>query len=1381
MSRHSERLAPAGCCVDVPHVTPLSIDQNAGLSMVPEDILPSAWLGHVPFAFWVVEEARPDILVELGTHNGTSFLGFCQAIKERGLSTKAFAVDTWEGDEHAGHYGEGVHARLDQLVQAKYSEFAQLMRMRFDEAMPCFSDGSIDLLHIDGLHTYEAVKHDFDKWLPKMSRRGVVLFHDTMVRERDFGVWRLWEELRSRYPAFEFKHTHGLGVLLVGDEPPLPLAALCRLTSTSAEASVSNLFGALGQRFKLLDRIGQLDAQLADAVQHAANYQSMYVTAEAAMRHAIDCFGPQFEERRCELEAASAQISGLAAEGDSAQRRADAAIRGQELASVQVVELTAKLDAIKDESASRSRQLEDAAAQISELTAEAESLRRQAGWARRGQEVASAQLRDRMAEYLELQAASGVEVAHLTLALAEAEASRQSDSQRLKDLQCEGGQALATLQTELGHRDEQLQDLGTRLNLRRLELDQVLASKSWRITAPMRWVRGRLAAARRGARTPTYVDVLGPPGHQVDEPADPGIDVRLPVLPAATAEYLQENVPAEPHRRASTSLGPADTAAPVAKSLRGSRKVGRPSRRRGSLVRGLRAAAAQGARTDPRDKFDAAFYLLQYPDIAAAGLDPYRHYVLYGKAEGRLAFRPRLIIEPGGIPFDPARETILVVSHEASRTGAPVLSLNLVQELQKRYNVVAMLLGGGALVEEFRSSCTWLVGPMDLRGSAVRAAVVIDQLVDLHPLRFAVINSIESSAVLEPLARRRVAAVSLVHEFAAYTRPKEMFWNALHWAAQTVFSTPLTLESAYLEFPDLADKTFVVLPQGRCQLPMDAKGRAVRLREDSRLLAAMRPHGSSDDAFVVLGAGFVQQRKGVDLFIKCASDVLASDRGRHCRFVWIGSGYNPERDITYSVYLADQLRRAGLDQHVTIIDETFSIETAYQAADMLLLSSRLDPLPNVAIDAMAHGLPVVCFDKASGIASILAEEGLADQLVAGYLDTDDMASKVLELASSPSLRHRVRGRVLEVVKKRFDMPSYVGALERLALAADEELAQRWYEVYEIVQSGLFRLDFHGSRLAPDRPVESVLEFEYLRSWSSDTERRKPFPGFHPGMYREARGLALSEDPLFDFIRSEKPEGEWCKEVIIAAEVATLVPAHARVALHLHVYYPDMLADILERLAGNLIRPDLFVSVPDNAAKSLVEPMLATYGGVLAQVRVVPNRGRDIGPFLTAFGPELSGYDVVGHLHTKKSLDLNDSAFALRWSTFLLENLLGPTSRMADVIVGRMLADPGLGLVFPDDPHVVGWLGNLEYAKAIGNRMGLADFPKEFDFPVGTMFWVKPLAIKPLIELALDWDDYPDEPLGYDGTILHAIERLIPLVVADSGFKVAVTNIPGVSR
>lgn len=175
---------------------------------------PPSWVGHMPFAYWLMQEVKPIIMVELGTQSGNSYFSFCQSVFENKLMSTCFAVDTWKGDAHSGPYGEDVFEKVLKHNQ-KYP-FSTLMRSTFDNAVGYFQDGSIDLLHIDGLHTYEAVKHDFETWQPKLSPSAVVLFHDTQVRHEDFGVWKFWDELKVKeqgYPNMEFLHCNGLGVI----------------------------------------------------------------------------------------------------------------------------------------------------------------------------------------------------------------------------------------------------------------------------------------------------------------------------------------------------------------------------------------------------------------------------------------------------------------------------------------------------------------------------------------------------------------------------------------------------------------------------------------------------------------------------------------------------------------------------------------------------------------------------------------------------------------------------------------------------------------------------------------------------------------------------------------------------------------------------------------------------------------------------------------------------------------------------------------------------------------------------------------------------------------------------------------------------------------
>lgn len=175
-----------------------------------------AWSGHRRFAYDLVRFAKPKVIVELGTLYGTSFFSFCQAIKDGGLTTSCFAVDTWQGDPHTGMYGtinDGIYQAVASFKNREFPHIGTLVRKTFDEALAMFPVKSIDILHIDGYHAYESVLHDYTSWLPKLAPNGIVLFHDTSVKVLDFGVHLLWDQLSAIHPHMQFYHSNGLGVL----------------------------------------------------------------------------------------------------------------------------------------------------------------------------------------------------------------------------------------------------------------------------------------------------------------------------------------------------------------------------------------------------------------------------------------------------------------------------------------------------------------------------------------------------------------------------------------------------------------------------------------------------------------------------------------------------------------------------------------------------------------------------------------------------------------------------------------------------------------------------------------------------------------------------------------------------------------------------------------------------------------------------------------------------------------------------------------------------------------------------------------------------------------------------------------------------------------
>ena len=313
---------------------------------------------------------------------------------------------------------------------------------------------------------------------------------------------------------------------------------------------------------------------------------------------------------------------------------------------------------------------------------------------------------------------------------------------------------------------------------------------------------------------------------------------------------------------------------------------------------------------------------------------------------------------------------------------------------------------------------------------------------------------------------------------------------------------------------------------------------------------------------------------------------------------------------------------------------------------------------------------------------------------------------------------------------------------------------------------------------------------YLDAWRVGDGLRKPFPGFHPGIYRDHHP-ELKGDPAIAFLKAGRPVGPWMTEVVggkrksegdCDREQRSRKPQTVRAALHLHLHYPEEAGGLFRALNAANLKPDLFISVTSEGVRVRVKEMMEKHGMKSQCLEVFPNRGRDLAPFFTGFREALLSYEVVGHFHTKQSRHA-PSGYVKKWAAFLQKNLIGENGEMVDIILSRFATDPMIGIAYPDDPIIVGWFENYPNGKALLEGMGLP-VPEEqrfFNFPVGSMFWARTAALKPLFELGLGWEDYPEEPIPQDGTILHAMERLLGVIPGLGGYRTLVTHVPGAGR
>ena len=816
-----------------------------------------------------------------------------------------------------------------------------------------------------------------------------------------------------------------------------------------------------------------------------------------------------------------------------------------------------------------------------------------------------------------------------------------------------------------------------------------------------------------------------------------------------------------------------------------------------SLVEAASHYASVGERQGlrPNPDFDPTVYAAAYPELANSEMGLLVHYARHGAAEGRLkSFDPEPFIRKGRRPFDATKSTVLVACHDASRTGAPILGWNLVRALGATHNVVAVLLRGGELVETFVDDAAVVAGPLDSIAQAPEGlAFVVRELHKRHPIDFAIANSIECRPLLFGLTDSFIPVVSLVHEFAANVYPPGSMTAGLLMSTEVVFDAEVQRQAALDDWPGTTRQNQTVFHQGASAVP---RARPATPKPGAPVEPKPRPDvgrlvRGPDDRPVVLGLGTIAMRKGVDLFVQIAQAVVTALGADRVRFVWIGDAPDPHPEGLYCDWLADQIRRGGLAKTVVLLDPVDDLTDAYAAASVVISPSRLDPFPNVAMDAALAGVPLICFERANGFAEFLAGDEDTRTLVMPYLDVAAAARRVVELIGDEPRRAALGQTLKDLATRDFAMSRYVERLRPVIADAKAITAQERRDTTFLTEDETFLpalwLDPHDI-MSRERAARY-----HVRKAASGQEAnqysRRPALGFVPQTYAEHHPELAAppfENPLAHWVRAGKPAGPWSHAVNVPSASPPPGASTLRTALHIHLHYPELAAGLLRALAVNASRLDLFVSTTSEQKAADLEQRFKAYSKGPVVVEAAPNRGRDIGPMLTLFADRLQHYDVVGHVHGKRSLALTSVGLStdlgVQWHDFLQQHLLGDKFPMVDIILGRFAAARDLGLVFPEDPNLTGWSLDRDLAVEIAARMDPAmRVPRFIDFPIGTMFWMRPAAFKLLFDLGLDWSDYPEEPVPIDGTMLHALERLFPVICEHAGYSVETTHVPGVTR
>lgn len=300
--------------------------------------------------------------------------------------------------------------------------------------------------------------------------------------------------------------------------------------------------------------------------------------------------------------------------------------------------------------------------------------------------------------------------------------------------------------------------------------------------------------------------------------------------------------------------------------------------------------------------------------------------------------------------------------------------------------------------------------------------------------------------------------------------------------------------------------------------------------------------------------------------------------------------------------------------------------------------------------------------------------------------------------------------------------------------------------------------------------------------------------------RNSTGEVVSE--LYDYIKNETDYDEdyiWeailrdyhQADIVSNMNLTYILPTNMvykyketpKIALIIHLYFPDLLEKSLKYISSMPENADIYITTDTKEKKEEIERVYKNRLRNKFEVRLIKNRGRDVSSLLVGVKDVIMNYDLACFAHDKKTAQVKPGSCGNSFAYKCFENVLSNKTYVNNIIA-TFIDNPRLGMLVPPEPNhdnfftTCGfeWGPNFKNTKVLAKSLGLTvpmSSEKPPIAPFGTMFWFRPSAMKPLYDKNWDYCDFPAEPNGIDGTLLHAIERIYPLVIQQSGYYPAV--------
>ncbi|BBM87495.1 glycosyltransferase family 4 protein [Candidatus Uabimicrobium amorphum] len=349
------------------------------------------------------------------------------------------------------------------------------------------------------------------------------------------------------------------------------------------------------------------------------------------------------------------------------------------------------------------------------------------------------------------------------------------------------------------------------------------------------------------------------------------------------------------------------------------------------------------------------------------------------------------------------KKNVLVVCHEISLTGAPIIGKNIARELSKDYNIFlwADVVKDYGLVADFAKYCCEVLIGFHHFQRIVK---------ELPKLEFAILNSLLTGTVTPHVKKICPKVIALIHEFP-YFCPQQMVCHIKDDADVVVFPSTQVKNS----YNNLAQKKTFLLSQGFMGFEdnSDFDPSYLQIFEDKK---------------VVLSCGTICSRKGYDIFLQTAKKYQSMYKEDDVAFVWIG-----KKDLHDGEYnLWQEVYRELVDiNNIYMVPEQKNLESFFSKASVFYMCSRLDPCPNVVIEAMYYKTPIVLFDKGCGCVDFFTSVPQGAKIVP-FLDVSIAAQEIHSLLQDPKLCQNIGEANREYVIENLNFRNYVQNLKSIA-------------------------------------------------------------------------------------------------------------------------------------------------------------------------------------------------------------------------------------------------------------------------------------------------------------------------------------------------------------